>query len=195
MKKLTAASLLALALLPAFAEDYLENPIVVTMTSVRQESRTQNLVVDYTLANHPGIVRMDVLTNGVSIGAEHLATFTGDYSATVADVVQPGAHTFRWHARKDWRGNLASNALVRLSAYYTNQIDQIPGVYMRVDLNDGQSASSYPVDYTFAGPSTDDDGHANDTADMDRYLWLRRVGSSGPATYMQGPSSLRFVSI
>ena len=189
MKKLTAASLLALALIPAFAEDYLENPIAVTMTSVRQESRTQDLVVDYTLANHPGIVRMDVLTNGVSIGAEHFATFTGDYSATEADVVQPGAHTFRWRARKDWLGNLASNAVVRLSAYYTNQIDQIPGVYMRVDLNDGQSASSYPVAYTFAGPSTDDDGHANDTADMDRYLWLRRVGSSGPATYTQGSTT------
>ena len=124
MKKLTASLLvLALALAPAFAEEYLENPIVVTMTSIRQESRTQDLVVGYTLANHPGIVRMDVLTNGVSIGVEHLATFTGDYSVTESDVVQPGSRTLRWRARKDWRGNLATNAVVRLSAYYTNQID------------------------------------------------------------------------
>ena len=188
-KKAIIPALLALAILPAFAEDYLENPIVVTMTSVRQESRTQDLVVDYTLANHPGIVRMDVLTNGVSIGAEHLATFIGDHSANEADVVQPGTHTIRWRARKDWRGNLASNAVVRLSAYYTNQLDHIPGIYMRVDLNGGQSAASYPVAYTFAGPSTDDAGHADDTADMDRYLWLRRVGSSGPATYTQGATT------
>ena len=111
-KKAVAPALLALAILPAFAEDYLENPIVVTMTSVRQESRTQDLVVDYTLANHPGIVRMDVLTNGVSIGAQHLVSFTGDYSATEADVVQPGTHTFRWRARKDWRANLATNATI-----------------------------------------------------------------------------------
>lgn len=189
-KKAVMPTLLALAILPAFAEDYLENPIVVTMTSVQQESRTQDLVVDYTLANHPAIVRMDVLTNGVSIGAEHLATFTGDYSATEADVIEPGPHTFRWRARKDWRANLASNATIRLSAYYTNQIDQIPGVYMKVDLNGGQSAASYPVAYTLAGPSTDDAGHANDTADMDRYLWLRRVGSSGPATYTQGSTTI-----
>ena len=189
MKNTFVKALIALALLPAFAEDYLENPIVVTMTSVRQEVRSQELVVDYTLANHPGIVRMDVLTNGVSIGAGHLATFTGDYSATETDVIEPGAHTLRWHARKDWRGNLASNAVIRLSAYYTNQIDQIPGVYMRVDLNGGQSASSYPVTYTFAGPSTDDAGHADDTADMDRYLWLRRVGSTGLATYTQGSTT------
>ena len=188
-KKAIIPVLFALALLPAFAEDYLENPIVVTMTSVRQESRTQDLVVDYTLANHPGIVRMDVLTNGVSIGAEHLVTFTGDYSATEADVVQPGTHTFRWRARKDWRANMATNATIRLSAYYTNQIDQIPGVYMKIDLNGGQSAASYPVAYTFAGPSTDDAGHASDTADMDRYLWLRRVGSSGPTTYTQGSTT------
>ena len=189
MKKAIMPALFALAILPAFAEDYLETPIVVTMTSVRQELRTQDLVVDYTLANHPGIVRMDVLTNGVSIGAEHLVTFTGDYSATEADVVQPGTHTFRWRARKDWRANLATNATIRLSAYYTDQIDQIPGVYMKVDLNGGRSASSYPVVYTLVGPSTDYAGHANDTDDMDRYLWLRRVGSSGLATYAQGSST------
>ena len=189
MKKAIMPALFALAILPAFAEDYLETPIVVTMTSVRQELQTQDIVVDYTLANHPGIVRMDVLTNGVSIGAQHLATFTGDYSATEADVVQPGPHTFRWCARKDWRANLASNATIRLSAYYTNQIDQIPGVYMRVDLAEGQSATSYPIVYTLVGPSTDAAGHANDTADMDRYLWLRRVGSSGPVTYTQGSTT------
>ena len=189
MKKLTVTSLLALALFSAFAENYLENPIVVIMTSVRQESRTQDLVVDYTLANHPGIVRMDVLTNDVSIGANHLATFTGDYSVTETDVVQPGTHTFRWRARKDWRANLASNATIRLSAYYTNQIDQIPGVYMKIDLDGGQSAASYPVSYTLAGPSTDDAGHASNTNDMDRYLWLRRVGSTGPATYTQGSTT------
>ena len=159
------------------------------MTSVRQELRTQDLVVNYTLANHPGIVRMDVLTNGVSIGAEHLATFNGDYSATEADVVQPGSHTFRWRARRDWRANLATNATVRLCAYYTNQIDQIPGVYMRVDMNGGRSAASYPVAYTLVGPATDYAGHASDTADMDRYLWLRRVGSAGPVTYRQGSTT------
>ena len=189
MKRTLIPALCALATLPAFAEDYLENPIVVTMTSVRQESRSQDLVVGYTLANHPGIVRMDVLTNGVSIGTEHIATVSGDYSATEADVVQPGTRSLRWRARKDWRGNLATNAVIRLSAYYTNQIDQIPGVYMKVDLNGGQSASSYPVAYTLAGPSANDDGHASDTTDMDRYLWLRRIGSAGPTTYTQGSTT------
>lgn len=188
-KNAVMSALIALAILPALAEDYLENPIVVTMTSVRQESQTRDIVVDYTLANHPGIVRMDVLTNGVSIGAKHLATFTGDYSTTLSDVIETGTHTFRWRARKDWPESLASNAVIRLSAYYTNQLDQIPGVYMRVDLDGGRSASSYPVAYSLAGPSTDGAGHANDTADMDRYLWLRRVGSNGPATYTQGSTT------
>ena len=190
MKRMFIPALFALAVLPAFAEDSLEGSIVVTMTSVRQDPRTQDLVVDYTLANQPGIVRIDVITNGVSIGAENLVTFTGDYSATEADVVQPGARTLRWRARKDWRGNLAADATIRLSAYYTNQIDQIPGAYMRVDLDGGQSAASYPVAYTLVGPSTDDAGHANNTDDMDRYLWLRRVGSTAPVTYTQGSTTL-----
>ena len=194
-EKAILTMLFATAIFPAVAEEYLENPIAVTMTSVRQESRTQDIVVNYTLANHPGIVRMDVLTNGVSIGAQHLATFTGDYSVTEVDIVQPGERTFRWRARKDWRGNLVSNATIRLSAYYTNRIDQIPGVYMRVDLDGGQSAVSYPVVYTLAGPSTDDAGHANDTADMDRYLWLRRVGSIGPISYTQGIGSTTIGSL
>ena len=189
MKNTFVKVLVALAILPTFAEDYLENPIVVTMTSVRQESRTQDLVVDYTLANHPGIVRMDVLTNGVSI-SEHLVTLEGDWSATEADVVQPGARTIRWRARKDWRDNMVTNALVRLSAYYTNQIDKIPGVYMKVDLNDGQSATSYPVTYTFVGPSTNASGQASNTDDISRYLWLRFVGSTGPATFTQGSTTI-----
>jgi len=188
MKSIMISALLALALLPSFAEDYLENPIVVTMTSVKQESRSRDLVVNYTLENHPGIMRMDVLTNGVSIGAKHLVSFSGDYSMTEA--MQPGAHTFRWHARRDWPANLTTNAVIRLNAYYTNQIDQVPGAYMRVDLAGGQSAESYPVLYTLTGPSTDDEGHANSTDDKDRYLWLRRVGSAGPITYRQGSTTL-----
>ena len=187
MKNIMISALFALALVPAVAEDYLENPIVVTMTSVKQESRSRDLVVSYTLENHPGIMRMDVLTNGVSIGAKHLVSFSGDYSETEA--MQPGAHTFRWHARRDWPANLTTNATIRLNAYYTNQIDQVPGAYMRVDLAGGQSAESYPVLYTLAGPSTDDEGHANSTDDKDRYLWLRRVGSAGPITYRQGAST------
>ena len=188
MKNIMISALFALALVPAVAEDYLENPIVVTMTSVKQESRSRDLVVSYTLENHPGIMRMDVLTNGVSIGAKHLVSFSGDYSMTEA--MQPGAHTFRWHARRDWPANLTTNATIRLNAYYTNQIDQVPGAYMRVDLAGGQSAESYPVLYTLAGPSTDDEGHANSTDDKDRYLWLRRVGSAGPVTYRQGSSTI-----
>lgn len=189
MKNTIVKALVALAILPAFAEDYLENPIVVTMTSVRQESQTQDLVVDYTLANHPGIVRMDVLTNGVSI-SEHLVTLEGDWSATEADVVQPGARTIRWRARRDWPANMVTNALVRLSAYYTNQIDKIPGVYMKVDLNDGEDATSYPVTYTFVGPSTNASGQASNTDDISRYLWLRFVGSTGPTTFTQGSTTI-----
>lgn len=188
MKNIMISALFALALLPAVAEDYLENPIVVTMTSVKQDSWTRDLVVNYTLENHPGIMRMDVLTNGVSIGAEHLVTFTGDYSETEA--IQPGTRTLRWRARKDWPGNLIANATIRLSAYYTNQIDQVPGAYMRVDLAGGQNAASYPVLYTLTGPSTDDEGHANNTDDKDRYLWLRRVGSDSPVTYRHGASTI-----
>lgn len=188
MKSIMISALLALALIPAVAEDYLEKPIVVTMTSVKQESRSRDLVVNYTLENHPGIMRMDVLTNGVSIGAKHLVSFSGDYSMTEA--MQPGAHTFRWHARRDWPANLTTNAVIRLNAYYTNQIDQVPGAYMRVDLAGGQSAESYPVLYTLTGPSTDDEGHADSTDDKDRYLWLRRVGSAGPVTYRQGSSTI-----
>ena len=188
MKNIMISALLALVLFPAVAEDYLENPIVVTMTSVKQESRSRDLVVNYTLENHPAIMRIDVLTNGVSIGEKHLVSFTGDYSTTEA--IQPGVHTFRWRARKDWPANLITNATIRLSAYYTNQIDQVPGAYMRVDLAGGQDAESYPVLYTLTGPSTDDEGHANNTDDKDRYLWLRRVGSASPVTYRQGSTTI-----
>ena len=61
MKKILVKVLAVSALLPSFAEDYLEKPIVVTMTSVKQESRSRDLVVNYTLENHPGIMRMEIL--------------------------------------------------------------------------------------------------------------------------------------
>ena len=45
-EKAILTMLFATAIFPAVAEEYLENPIAVTMTSVRQESRTQDIVVN-----------------------------------------------------------------------------------------------------------------------------------------------------
>ena len=105
-----------------------ENAIQLSGVSFRQDMGTRDVTVDYTLEGHNAIIRADVLTNGVSIGKQYVKTFTGDYSSAMTDVIDPGPHTFRWKARKDWPDQLTGDLQVKICALYPEEADK-PGVY------------------------------------------------------------------
>lgn len=98
--------------------------------AMRQDPLTRLVTVTYELASQPGIVTIDVCTNGVSIGAANFASVEGD----VNKVVQPGegTRTITWWPCNDWPDvKIADKSLtVTVSAWATNA----PPPYMVLDL-------------------------------------------------------------
>ena len=165
------------------ADTVMTTPVEISDVSYYQSRETQKVHVSYTLSNQddePAYVVMDVLTNGVSIGLQNISTF--ENAATVSQLdgapVACGSHEIVWNARKDWRGNLSTDAQVQLTAFYTNRFD----LYMVIDLSEGPTATRYPVTYTTVEPDPD-----SDYTCISNKLWLKRVNAG---TFMMGsPSS------
>ena len=102
----------------------------VSNVVMRQDSQTRLVTVTYELASQPGIVTIDVCTNGVSIGAANFASVEGD----VNKIVQPGegTRTITWWPCNDWPDvKISDKSLtVTVSAWATNA----PPPYMVLDL-------------------------------------------------------------
>ena len=81
---------------------------VVSGVTFDQPGGGRTVTVTYNLQYAPAIVTMDVLTNGVSIGAGNIVSLEGD----VGKVVQPGARQFKWFAKRDWPEHLITENIV-----------------------------------------------------------------------------------
>ena len=173
----------ALALTFAAGAVDLTEPLTVSNVRFSQDRATQRVTVNYELANQgePAWVTMDVLTNGVSIGMQHVSSVSGDISRYGLDMVGRGPvaddgleKTILWDAHRDWHGNLGSNVTVEVSAWYTNSP---PGVYMVVDLSEGPAAVRYPLLFTTRIPDP------TDLSCVSNKLWLRYITAG---TFTQG---------
>lgn len=93
-----------------------------------QDATSKRVTIGYELEGAPAIVTVDILTNGVSIGAEHLTYMSGDVNRRVAT----GTRTVTWAPCKAWRGNVVNDGSVtaKVSAWALNE----PPPYMVVDL-------------------------------------------------------------
>lgn len=93
-----------------------------------QDAASRCVTIGYELEGAPAIVTVDILTNGVSIGAEHLTHMAGDVNRRV----EAGAHVVSWQPCKAWRGNVVRDGSVtaKVSAWALNE----PPPYMVVDL-------------------------------------------------------------
>ncbi len=147
----------------------------VTVDNVvfHQDDATHDVTVTYDLSTgdgEPAFVSLDVLTNGVSVGATHVKKVTGDVSTTPADtasLVPPGTgKSIVWKARADLPGVGLANAAVRVTAIATNHYE---GLYLVVDLSRGKDSTYWPVQYTACKPDL------NSPLFYTTELWLRRV--------------------
>lgn len=94
---LTASTLLgSLAALAA--------PTVTIIGTPVQDAATREITVSYNLSE-PAIVTLDVLTNGVSIGAGNVKSVWGDVNRKLA----AGDHTLTWQPLDDWPVNLTTD--------------------------------------------------------------------------------------
>ena len=150
----------------------------VSNVTIRQSANTRRVTVDYTLANAPAIVIVDICTNGVSIGDENLHYFTGDCNK----VVQPGARTVRWQADKSWPGHeiIGNHVTAKVYAWALDN----PPDYMVADLI-AQNAVTY---YTSTN-ALPDGGLTNDVYRTDRIV-MRRIHAKGE-TFTMGSRDLK----
>ena len=94
-------ALTASTLLGTFAA--LAAPTVTITGTPVQDAATREITVNYTLSE-PAIVTLDVLTNGVSIGAGNVKSAWGDVNKKLA----AGNHTLTWQPLEDWPVNLST---------------------------------------------------------------------------------------
>ena len=175
MKKLIV--IIAVGLVAVASAEERVGVATVSNVAASQDTRTDVLTVTYDLENkqndEPLFVTMDILTNGVSIGKNIFRSVSGDISPDSSALVAPGTgKRIVWDAARDWPDQFSTNATVKISAYYADKLDQLPGIYMKIDL---AGAASYPIVYTMAGPAVDADQRVVNDDDKGRYMWMRRV--------------------
>jgi len=156
-------------------------PLLLDAT-LNQVSGTRTVEVRYRLTGpDPVIITLDIETNGVALPPPSMKHLTGDVSITMSSYITPDENnlkTILWDAGQDWPGNLTTNAIAKVTAYYTNT----PPAYLVVDLSGGTGASVFPVRRTCQMPNVDDD------ACRTTELWLRHI-PAGTFTMGDGTSN------
>ena len=147
--------------------------VSVSNVAFTQDAASHDVKVTYDLVTsdgEPAFVSLDVLTNGVSVGATRVKSVIGDVSTTPADtasLVEPGTgKSIVWKARADLPNVGLTDAAVRVTDLATNHFE---GLYMVVDLSRGKDSTYWPVQYTACKPDI------NSPAFYTTELWLRRV--------------------
>ena len=174
-KSLTAAFLAATALASSL---FAQGGIAVSdVTYFQTEQR--DMVVNYRLTgDESAVVTIDILTNGVSIGAQNFTHLSG----AVNTIVAPSAtatNRIYWRARKDWPNHkIDSGVTVKVNAWaLTNPPD-----YFVLDLETGDKKWYASVD------ALPDGGLANDVYKTTK-LVMRRIPAGGETFTMGYPTN------
>jgi len=137
---------------------------VPVVDNVRVSSRVGQMEVLYDLSGR-AVVTMDVLTNGVSIGARNFTTVQGAVNRLVdADT----DCRIRWRPGREWPGVDLSDVTVKLTAWATNA----PPDYLVYDFV-AHTTNFYPC-----VEALPDGGLANDVYRTDRIV-LRKIPAKG----------------
>ena len=107
--------------------------------TISQNTSSRVVTVNYYLENEPGIVTVDFLTNGVSIGYANISYLSGD----VNKKVETGPHSFTWRPDKSWPGHVIESASV--TAVVTAWSLTSPPDYMALDLSGSKEHRYYPA--------------------------------------------------
>ena len=177
--KVKSCVFVALASLAAFADP--TDPQVALVSAGQDLNRV--VTVKYTL-DEPAIVTFDVLTNGVSIGAENLKTASGDLWRVVAATGSGEVRTIAWNAYESWPDHKFKNGevSVKVTAWATNS----PPDYMVIKLvGDDKGARTF---YTAPEQLPGVGGVTNDMYKTD-YLVMRRIPAAGKTFRMGSPAS------
>lgn len=135
--------------------------------------------ITYTLSEAPGIVTFDILTNGVSIGAQFLTNAVGD----VNRVVQPGPRTISWNATEIWPGHKFKTPCV--TAKVTAWPLSAPPDWLAVDLTN----ADYPVTYYTSEAALPWGGISANKKYKGDIMLFRKIPASHVLSFMGSPES------
>ncbi len=154
-----------------------ESVPVVAGATMAQDSLSRTVTITYNLENAPGIITVDVLTNGVSIGDANLHYLSGDVNRLVDTL---GAHTIRWQPDKSWPGNkITDNSVsVKVTAWAKNA----PPSYMVVDLQTAANIAYYTSEDALPG------GVTNRIYKTEKLL-MRRIYAPDGGKWIMGDAS------
>ena len=162
----------------------------VSNVSMTQDQASGVVTIGYRLGGEPAVITLDVLTNGVSIGARNLRDLVdpnaGGLGSPVTRLVGVGDHTVLWRPTKTWPGYRFENGEVSVSvtAWATNQ----PPDYMVIDC-----MTKSNVWYYVDADSLPEGDVTNDVYRTTR-LVMRRIPAAGVKWRMGTSSSTRYVT-
>ena len=147
---------------------------VVKSESVSVAMSNDTVVISYELETDPGVVTVDIQTNGVSIGGRHLTYFGGD----VNRLLDVGPHVITWKPYKAWPGVKISDGLTAVvTAWPTNA----PPDYMAVHLTATETVRYY------ANAESVPFGVTNDMYKTD-WLLMRKIPAANVTWRMGSPT-------
>lgn len=149
----------------------------VSDVSLSQDA-TRAVTINYTLADAPAIITLDITTNGVSIGQQNVWAIDGDANK----VVQPGTRSMVWHPDKSWPDQkfVASDG-IEVGAVVTAWATNDPPMYLAADLVSGG------VKYYTCAEAVP--GGVQDILYKTTTLLMRRIYARGKAFMMGSPSN------
>ena len=149
----------------------------VSDVTLSQDGLTRAVTVNYTLADEPAIITLDICTNGVSIGQSNVWAIDGDANK----VVQPGSRSLVWHPDKSWPNQkFASGDGIELTAVVTAWATNDPPMYLAADLVSGD------VKYYTCAEAVP--GGVQDILYKTTSILMRRIYARGKAFMMGSPS-------
>ena len=145
--------------------------------SLSQNSATRAVTINYTLADAPAIITLDICTNGVSIGQQNVWAIDGDANK----VIQPGSRSMVWHPDKSWPNQkfVASDG-IEVGAVVTAWATNDPPMYLAADLVSGG------VKYYTCAEAVP--GGVQDILYKTTTLLMRRIYARGKAFMMGSPT-------
>ena len=146
-----------------------ESP-VVRPESVRlvQDSASKTVTVKYTLEEAPGIVTVDFLTNGVSIGEANFANVSGDVNRKVTTL---GEHAIEWRPWEAlWAQVGKTNA--QMTARVTAWSPRTPPNYLVLGLERQNDVRYFTSTNALPGGLASDDYRT-------KYLVMRKIPAAG----------------
>jgi formylglycine-generating enzyme required for sulfatase activity len=142
-----------------------------------QDAATGRVTIGYTLDGDPGVVTVDVLTNGVSIGGENLRRLGGDVNRKIETT---GAKTISWIPDQTVNGFKLTDADIKavVTAWPTNNLPD----YLVIDLSMRGKYYFYPNEGQLPHGVT---SHVYKTSQ----LVMRKIPAAGKTFRMGSPST------